>query len=210
MKNASITEFVNKLSSKEPTPGGGAAAGVAAGLGVAAIMMAIEFSNTDKLDEDVQTLLTDTLKQFDESKVKFLDIINRDADEFMPLSRAYGMPRATDEEKEARSQAIQEGLVTASQAPLDLIKGAVEVVEQTEKVLPHIKKGIVSDVGVGLQMLRSAMTSSSLNVYINAGSLKDEALVEEYISGTEKKLAATTARIDDLFTKVNEIIRPNS
>lgn len=206
MKESRIIDFVDKLGSKEPTPGGGAAAGVAASMGVGAIVMAMEFSNGKPLEEDEKDLLTNRINELNEIKEIFKDIIDRDATDFEPLSNAYGMPRATDEEKAARTEAIQEGLITASQPPLDLLNNAKKVFDIAEEVLPLIKKGIISDVGVGVQLLRSAILSSSLNVYINASSLKDEETKNKYIKDTEQTLEEYVAKADAIFNEVNKVI----
>lgn len=206
MKESRIIDFVDKLGSKEPTPGGGAAAGVAASMGVGAIVMAMEFSNGKPLEEDEKDLLTNRINELNEIKEIFKDIIDRDATDFEPLSNAYGMPRATDEEKAARTEAIQEGLITASQPPLDLLNNAKKVFDIAEEVLPLIKKGIISDVGVGVQLLRSSILSSSLNVYINASSLKDEETKNKYIKDTEQTLEEYVAKADAIFNEVNKVI----
>lgn len=206
MKESRIVDFVDKLGSKEPTPGGGAAAGVAASMGVAAVVMAMEFSNGSKLEENEQELLTNRINELNEIKEVFKEIIDRDATDFEPLSNAYGMARETDEEKAARTEAIQEGLVTASQPPLDLLNNAKRVIDIADEVVPLIKKGIISDVGVGVQLLRSAILSSSLNVYINASSLKDEETKNKYIKDTEQTLEEYVAKADQIFNKVNQVI----
>lgn len=206
MKDEKITTFVDKLASKESTPGGGAAAGVSASLGAAAILMAMRFSNTDKLSEEDQASLNQAIDAIEESKAVFIEIIDRDAEDFIPLSNAYGMPKATDEEKTERSKAIQEGLLTASQPPLDLLKEADKVIDIAEENLSLIKKGIISDIGVGLQHLRAAMNSSSLNVIINARSLKDQAKKEELNSAVGEELNQSIDKVDELFNKVQEII----
>lgn len=206
MKESRIVDFVDKLGSKEPTPGGGAAAGVAASMGVGAVVMAMEFSNGSKLENDEQDLLTNRINELNEIKEVFKDIIDRDATDFEPLSNAYGMARETDEEKAARTEAIQEGLVTASQPPLDLLNNAKRVIDIADEVVPLIKKGIISDVGVGVQLLRSAILSSSLNVYINASSLKDEETKNKYIKDTEQTLEEYVAKADQIFNKVNQVI----
>lgn len=207
MKEFRIIDFVDKLGSKEPTPGGGAAAGVAASMGVGAIVMAMEFSNTNALEADAQNLLTDRINELNEIKEIFKEIIDRDATEFKPLSKAYGMPKKTDKEKATRRQAIQEGLVTASQPPLDLLKYSQRVIDIAEEILPHIKKGIISDVGVGVQLIRSAINSSSLNIYINASSIKDTKIQSEYIEGTNKILNEYISKADSVFETVNSVIK---
>ncbi|MCR8969477.1 cyclodeaminase/cyclohydrolase family protein [Facklamia sp. 7083-14-GEN3] len=206
MKELKVTEFINKLASNEPTPGGGAAAGVTAGLGIGAILMAMIFSQSDKLSEEDQTFLAEKIEEFEKSKEIFINIIDRDATEFEPLSKAYGMPRSTDVEKQVRNEAIQSGLVIASQPPVDLISEVSQIVEGFDKVIPLIKKIIISDVGVGLQMLRSAVQASSLNLYINGGQLKDKEKQEEYYDLANKKVAELSSQLDEYYAQVKDIL----
>ncbi|MGX7109232.1 cyclodeaminase/cyclohydrolase family protein [Facklamia miroungae] len=206
MKELKVTEFINKLASNEPTPGGGAAAGVTAGLGIGAILMAMLFSQSDKLSEEEQSFLAQKIEDFEKSKEVFVNIIDRDATEFEPLSAAYGMPRNSDDEKQARQEAIQKGLVIASQPPIDLISEVTKIVEDFDKVIPLIKKIIISDVGVGLQMLRSAVQASSLNLYINGGQLKDKDKQEEYYDLANTKVADLSTQLDEYYSQVKDIL----
>lgn len=211
MKELKVTEFINKLASDEATPGGGAAAGVTAGLGIGAILMAMYFSTSSKnISEEEKQFLETKITDFEKSKEVFVDIIDRDAIDFGPLSKAYGMPRASDEEKETRLQAIEEGLKIASRPPIDLLNEVEKILDGFEKIIPLIKKMIISDVGVGLQMLRSAVHASSLNLYINGGQLKDQTTKEEYFDMANNKVAKLSAKSDELYAQVKEILVPSN
>lgn len=206
MKELKVTEFIDKLASNEPTPGGGAAAGVTAGLGIGAILMAMIFSNTDKLSEEDRTFLTGKIAEFEESKEVFVQIVDRDATEFEPLSQAYGLPRVTDEDKRERQDAIQKGLQIASQPPIDLIKEVEKILAGFDQILPLIKKIIISDVGVGLQMLKSAVHASSLNLYINGGQLLDEALRAEYYALANEKVEELSQKLETYYQEVKSVL----
>lgn len=208
MKDLKITEFVNKLASKEPTPGGGAAAGVAASLGAGAILMAMYFSEDKKgvSDED-RAFFQEKVQALEASKDTFIQIIDRDATDFEPLSQAYGMPRETDEDKASRAAAIQDGLVTASQPPLDLIHEVEAILQDFDRVIPLVKKLIISDVGVGLQLLRSAVNASSLNLLINGSQLKDPDTQAEYMDLATTKVQALSDQLDRLYNTVVEILK---
>lgn len=208
MKELKVTEFINQLASDAPTPGGGAAAGVTAGLGVGAILMAMIFSKNKKMSEQEHEFLLKKIEDFEKSKQIFIEIIDRDASEFEPLSKAYGMPKATDEEIAARNEAMEEGLKIASRPPIDLLNEVEKILTGFEDVIPLIKKMIISDVGVGLQMLRSAIHASSLNLYINGGQIKDEAVKQEYFDLANNKVADLSAKADALYAQVKEILVP--
>jgi len=207
MNDEKILSFIDRLASDEPTPGGGAAAGVTASMGTAAIMMAIRFSNTSKLEKAEQDKLSNAVVQLEESKTIFIDLIEKDEKGFVPLSKAFKLPKETDEEKTYRRQEIEKGLVTASEAPFELIEEAKKVVDIAEDVFPLIKQGIVSDVGVGTQLIRSALNASSLNVYINADMMKNEETKQDYLSTTDELVSTTIEKSDDLFGKIQTKLR---
>lgn len=207
MKELKVTEFIDKLASNEPTPGGGAAAGVTAGLGIGAILMAMLFStNNKKITEDERGYLLDKIESFQKSKEVFVGIIDRDATEFEPLAKAYGMPKDTPEQEEARLAAIQEGLKIASQPPIDLLNEVEAILDGFDKVIPLIKKIIISDVGVGLQMLRSAVNASSLNLYINGGQITDAELAQEYFDMADKKVKELSEQLDGYYNQVKAVL----
>ncbi len=206
LENLPITEFVNRLASDDPTPGGGAAAAVTGAMGVGALLMAMRFSTNKKMTESENEMLLERIDEFEESKNLFFTLVERDATEFEPLSNAYQLPRATDEEKEERQAAIEEGLVTASQTPIDLLNEAQKVVEGLDGILPLIKKSIISDIGVGLQHLRAALLSSSLNIYINANSMKNSERQKEYIEKADKVLEESIGAIDGYYEEIKDIL----
>ena len=208
MKELKITDFVNQLASDQPTPGGGAAAGVTASLGIGAILMAMIFSKTKKMTEEEQEFLLGKIDQYQQSKEVFIGIIDRDATEFEPLSKAYRMPKDSEEEQAKRHQAIQEGLEIASQPPIDLVQEVDKILVDFDRVIPLIKKMIISDVGVGLQMLCSALNASSLNLYINGGQLSDEGKQKEYYELADQKVKELSEKLDSYYEEVKKVLVP--
>lgn len=207
MKELAVNSFIDKLASNEPTPGGGAAAGVSAGLGIGAILMAMNFSTNKKMSDEDKAFLLAKIDQYQKSKDHLIELIDRDASDFEPLSNAYSMPKSTDEEKRTRKDAIQEGLKIASRPPLELLEEVESIVEDLDAIVPLIKKIIISDLGVGVQMLRSAVHSSSLNLSINAGQLKDEALHDEYMEMATTKVNHLSDRLDQVYQTVQSILK---
>lgn len=173
MNQESITSFINRLASDEPTPGGGAAVGIGASMGVAAIMMAARFSDTDRLEDEQRESLKTALERLAFSKDKFLELVEADEEGFQPLAKAYRMPRSTEEEKQKRQEAIEQGLAIASQAPARLMEEIRVVLNIVDDIFPLIKRVIISDIGVGTQLLLAAAQASRLNLSINTRSMKD-------------------------------------
>lgn len=193
MNQESITSFINRLASDEPTPGGGAAVGIGASMGVAAIMMAARFSDTDRLEDEQRKSLKTALERLEFSKDKFLELVAADEEGFQPLAKAYQMPKSTAEEKQKRQEAIEQGLAIASQAPARLLEEVRVVLNIVDDIFPLIKRVIISDIGVGTQLLLAAANASSLNLSINARSMKNAKNKEKY-----------TILRDDLTTSIKK------
>lgn len=193
MNQESITSFINRLASDEPTPGGGAAVGIGASMGVAAIMMAMRFSDTDRLEDEQRKSLKTALERLEFSKDKFLELVAADEEGFQPLAKAYQMPKSTAEEKQKRQEAIEQGLAIASQAPARLLEEVRVVLNIVDDIFPLIKRVIISDIGVGTQLLLAAANASSLNLSINARSMKNAKNKEKY-----------TILRDDLTTSIKK------
>lgn len=193
MNQESITSFINRLASDEPTPGGGAAVGIGASMGVAAIMMAMRFSDTDRLEDEQRKSLKTALERLEFSKDKFWELVAADEEGFQPLAKAYQMPKSTAEEKQKRQEAIEQGLAIASQAPARLLEEVRVVLNIVDDIFPLVKRVIISDIGVGTQLLLAAANASNLNLSINMRSMKDAKNKEKY-----------TILRDDLTTSIKK------
>ena len=115
--------------------------------------------------------------------------MDRDTEAFNVVSAAFGMPKATDEEKAARSAAIQKGLEGCTKTPFEMMELAVETLELTASILGKSNDSAASDLGVSALSLRSAIQGAWLNVLINIGSLKNKELAEDYRAKGEALLA---------------------
>lgn len=208
MKEMTITKFSQQLSSAEPTPGGGAAAGVAGALGVSTIMMAIRFSTSSKkiTAADI-AMLEDQIIELENYRVEMLELIDADATGFEPLAAAFGMPKNTDLEKTARAEALASGYIKALEAPRRLLMIASEVVDRISTLLPYIKKSIISDIGVGSQLLNSAAKSSVLNVYINTESMIDKTEAAKITEESKEKLVNIIADTEKIYKEVQNKIQ---
>lgn len=208
MKDEGILSFVDRLASNDPTPGGGAAAGFAGSMGTAAILMAIRFStNSKKISQEDVEKLNQAIEKLEKSKEKFVQLVEKDEEGFQPLSNAYKLPSETEEEKAYKQEEVEKGLVTANEAPTELIYEAENVVTIVEELVPLIKRSIVSDVGVGVQLVRSALNASKLNVYTNADMMKDPKMKAKHLEVADNLTTSLNEKIDDIFKQVQGKIR---
>ena len=194
--------FVDLLASDAPAPGGGSAAALEGALGAALTAMVCGLTVGKKKYAEFQELAEEAQKKATDLKARFVDVMDRDTEAFNVVSAAFGMPKATDEEKAARSAAIQEGLKGCTKTPFEMMELAVETLELTASILGKSNDSAASDLGVSALSLRAAIQGAWLNVLINIGSLKDTALAEDYRAKGEALLAKALPLADEIYSTV--------
>ena len=170
------SEFVDLLASDAPAPGGGSAAALEGALGAALTAMVCGLTTVGKSKEkyaEYQEFVIESQKKATDLKARFVDVMDRDTEAFNVVSAAFGMPKSTDEEKAARSAAIQKGLEGCTATPFEMMELATETLELTAELLGKTNDSAASDLGVSALSLRAAIQGAWLNVLINIGSLKD-------------------------------------
>ena len=193
-------EFVDLLASD--APGGGSAAALEGALGAALTAMVCGLTVGKKKYAEFQELAEEAQKKATDLKARFVDVMDRDTEAFNVVSAAFGMPKATDEEKAARSAAIQKGLEGCTKTPFEMMELAVETLELTASILGKSNDSAASDLGVSALSLRAAIQGAWLNVLINIGSLKDTALAEDYRAKGEALLAKALPLADEIYSTV--------
>lgn len=195
-------EFVDLLASDAPAPGGGSAAALEGALGAALTAMVCGLTVGKKKYADYQELAAEAQKKAEDLKARFVDVMDRDTEAFNVVSAAFGLPKATDEEKAARSAAIQAGLQGCTKTPFEMMELAVETLELTASILGKSNDSAASDLGVSALSLRAAIQGAWLNVLINIGSLKDKELAEDYRVRGEALLTKALPLADQIYQTV--------
>lgn len=196
------SEFVDLLASDAPAPGGGSAAALEGALGAALTAMVCGLTVGKKKYAEFQELAESAQAKALDLKARFVDVMDRDTEAFNVVSAAFGMPKATDEEKAARSAAIQKGLEGCTKTPFEMMELAVETLELTASILGKSNDSAASDLGVSALSLRAAIQGAWLNVLINIGSLKNKELAEDYRAKGEALLAKALPLADQIYDAV--------
>ena len=207
MKLADLTVngFVEELASDSPAPGGGSAAALEGALGAALTAMVCTLTTVGKSKEtyaDYQEFVIETRAKASDLQARFVDVMDRDTEAFNVVSAAFGMPKATDEEKAARSAAIQKGLEGCTATPFEMMEIALETLELTDSILGKSNDSAASDLGVSALSLRAAIQGAWLNVLINIGSLKNKELAADYRAKGEAMLAKALPLADKVYETV--------
>lgn len=200
-----VTQFCDVLASDAPAPGGGSTAALEGALGAALTAMVCGLTTVGKSREryaEYQEFVLASQKKALDLKARFVDVMDRDTEAFNVVSAAFGMPKATDEEKAARSAAIQKGLEGCTRTPFEMMELAAETLELTAELLGKTNDSAASDLGVSALSMRAAIQGAWLNVLINIGSLKNKELAEDYRKKGEALLAKALPLADQIYQNV--------
>ena len=200
-----VTQFCDVLASDAPAPGGGSTAALEGALGAALTAMVCGLTTVGKSKEkyaEYQEFVLASQKKALDLKARFVDVMDRDTEAFNVVSAAFGMPKAMDEEKAARSAAIQKGLEGCTRTPFEMMELAAETLELTAELLGKTNDSAASDLGVSALSMRAAIQGAWLNVLINIGSVKNKELAEDYRKKGEELLAKALPLADQIYQNV--------
>jgi glutamate formiminotransferase/formiminotetrahydrofolate cyclodeaminase len=191
-------DFLEALAAGTPTPGGGSAAAYSGAAGAGLIAMVARLTIGKQKYASVESLMQDILKRAEELRADLTAAIQRDADAFSTVLEAYMLPRGTQDQKSARSQAIQEATLGAAYVPLEVGSKAVEVLELAVQVVAEGNLNAISDGATGAALARAALTGAGYNVRINIASLQDESMGAPLLS----ELSELESRADTLEANI--------
>jgi len=202
-----IKDFIQELASKEPIPGGGGVSALVGSLGVALGSMVGNLTLGKKKYEDVQEDIKSILEEASALQGELLSLIQKDAEVFEPLSKAYGLPKETDEEKQTRSMVLETALQDACSVPLEIMNKSLQAISLHEKLLTNGTRLEISDVGVGVLLCKSALMGASLNVFINTKLMKDKEYAEQINTQVNDLLIVGIKRADIVYQNVESMIK---
>ncbi|NOR71935.1 MAG: methenyltetrahydrofolate cyclohydrolase [Methylomarinum sp.] len=204
IKEKSVELFLDELAGRQATPGGGSAAAVMGAQSAALISMVCNLTigkpKYAEVEDDMQLLLS----QAEALRTELTGMIKADVDVFDKLMATYGLPKETDEEKAARSTQIQEVLKEATIVPLDCAKACAKAIRLSRVAAEKGNTGVISDAGVAVMAGYSALKSAALNVYINAGSIKDKTFADEKLAELEQVMNGAEAETEAVYQIVKD------
>lgn len=198
IKDNSLQNYLDTLASKSATPGGGSAAALMGAQAAALTSMVCNLTIGKPKYAEVETEMQALLEKSEALREVLTAMIKADIDVFNRLMATYGLPKETDDEKVARSAAIQTVLKDATDVPLACAKACAEVIVLSRIAAEKGSSAVISDAGVAVMSGYAALKSAALNVYINAASLKDREFADE-------KLAELTAILNGAEIASQEI-----
>jgi formiminotetrahydrofolate cyclodeaminase len=198
LRDLSIREFSDRLSSNEPAPGGGSASAAVAAMGAGLLVMTCNLTLGREKYKEVEEEMVELMDELETMRVWFLASIDRDSDAYDQVMEAFGMPKGSPEEKAARRDGIQRAMKGASDVPMDVAKRCVRALELAPLVVRMGNPNALSDAGCGALFLEAGMRGAMYNVAINLGSIKDEGYVRrmaEDVKALEARAATARTQI---------------
>jgi methenyltetrahydrofolate cyclohydrolase len=202
IKDQSIQVFLNELASKTSTPGGGSAAAIMGAMGAALVSMVCNLTIGKKNYAEVEEELRSVLARAEAVRERLTDMIQADVEVFDQVMSAYGLPKDTEEQKAARSHAIQVALKAATEVPLDCARVCLEAIKLSQIVAEKGNLNVISDAGVAVLVAYAALRSAALNVYVNAKGIKDEAFVKARLAELEKILEGMDTLTESIYQRI--------
>jgi len=209
MENKSLKEFVEVLGSKNAVPGGGGAASLVGAIGVSLSEMVSSLTLGKKKYVDVEEEVKEIKDKCQKLEKDFLDLINKDAEAFLPLSKAYALPKETEEEIIHKEEVMEKALQEAVKVPLKIMSKCEEAIVITKRISEIGSKLAISDAGCAASSIKSALESAALNVYLNTSSMKDRNKAEEFNKKCEDILNRNIKICDEVYKNVLSKVKSN-
>lgn len=200
-------EFVGELASKAPAPGGGGAAALVGALGVALGNMVGSLTVGKPKYASVEAQVVELKHEADVLQEELLGYVAADAAAFEPLSRAYGLPSATEAEQAEKARVMEECLHDACVVPLDIMHACCRAIDLIERIAAVGTPLAISDAGCGVACCRAALQAASLNVFVNTGLMRDDAYAAACEGSARELLDMYLPKADAVYARVEAALR---
>ncbi|WP_368488966.1 cyclodeaminase/cyclohydrolase family protein [Clostridium sp. BJN0013] len=206
LADESCIDFVKVLGSKNAIPGGGSASALIGAVGVALGSMVCNLTVGKKKYAEYEGKLEFILQKTYKLQRELLNMVDEDAKCFLPLSKAYGMPKDTEEEKIMKEKTLEKYSKDACEVPVNIIKQAYSAIKLHEALVDNCSKLVISDVGVGVQCLKASIIGAQLNVIININCIKDVEYVSKVKSEIEPLIKEGIEIADKVYGEVIDLL----
>ena len=197
-----MERFLTELASKAPIPGGGGATALMGSLAAALGSMVGNLTTGKKKYEQYQQDIERILSVLQDSLWEIYEYIEKDAQAFEPLAKAYKIPR----DQPGREELMEEVTLQAAKVPLDLTKKLYGIIPLLEELEVKGSRLAISDVAVAASCLTSALESGVMNIYINTRSLKNRKLAEEINEEAKRMSGEGVLRCKKIYERILETL----
>ncbi len=201
MFDARMSDWLDRLADRTPTPGGGAVAALSAASAAALLEMVANYTTGGRW-ADREEAMRAVAREVSDLRARAAQLAQDDEEAFGAVGAAYGLPRSTPEEKAARRAAIQEATRGAAEPPVQVGRVATRLVAIADGMVEPANPNVVSDVGVAAAAARAALSGSVTNIVVNA-ALLDEAQAAP-LRAEAAELERVMAQADGVAARVVE------
>jgi glutamate formiminotransferase/formiminotetrahydrofolate cyclodeaminase len=198
----SVADFCDLTASDAPAPGGGSVSALAGALGAALGAMVANLSATKKGWEDRASGFSDWAEKGQLLKKQLLYLVDEDTRSFEAVMNAFKLPKDTDDEKQARSAAIEQANAYAAGVPLEVMKTAFSSIPLIRAMAVEGNPNSKSDAAVAALCIKTAVRGAWLNVLINAKELKNRTLAEQLVSEAQNILKENHTACDEIILEI--------
>lgn len=177
----SLTDFANETASESTAPGGGSISAYVGALGISLATMVANLSSHKRGWDDRWEEFSNWADEGEKIKNDLLVLVDKDTLAFSKIMDAFALPKATDEEKKTRTQAIQDATRFAIEVPFDVMKKVLESMRIIDKMIDIGNPNSITDAGVGALCARAAVMGAFMNVKINVQGFNDESFVKNIL-----------------------------
>lgn len=200
--DTTIQDFSDKLASRASVPGGGGASALVGAAGVALGAMVGELTVGKKKYAAVEADIKALMVKANEVRAELLHQIDEDARVFEPLSKAYGLPKDTEEQRQEKAVIMENCLKEACSVPMAIMEKCCEAILLQKDFAAKGSSLAISDAGVGVAFCRAALEGAALNVFINTKSMTDTAYAEGLNKKANEMLAVYVPMADEIYKSV--------
>ncbi len=194
----SLSDFLDEMGSKAPVPGGGGGAAAVGAVAASLAQMVCSLTSGKEKYANVEDEICQLAAKTQQTRLKMLELIDRDAKAFEPLSKAYSIPKDNPE----RESIMEAALVSAASAPIELMEVLCETIGATARIAEIGTPLAISDAGVAAICCKSALQSAALNVFINTKSMKDRLYAKSLEDKANEMLDEYCTKADKIYTDV--------
>ena len=206
LTDLTVKGFADETARESPAPGGGSVSAYMGAMGAALGTMVANLSSHKPGWDDRWEEFSQWAEQGVELEQELLHLVNEDTEAFNKIMAAFGMPKATDEDKRLRSEAIEKATLFAAQVPLQTMKTSIKVFALCRAMVEKGNPNSVSDAGVGALAARAAVLGAGMNVKINASSLKDRAKADALVAEAQTLIDQANAEEQAITAMVEKVI----
>ncbi len=203
-KEQQIGIYLSELASKAPVPGGGGVSALAGALAAGLAQMVCSLTEGKKRYADVEQEIQRTAQALCDLRERLVGYMAEDAEAFKPLSRAYSLPKDTEELLRERERILEQCLQNAALPPLHICQAVSELVPLIKTAAEKGSRLAVSDAGCAAALGAAAIKAAALNVLVNTRLMKEREKASELETRLDVLLSETVPGLETIYRQVLE------